>query len=1246
MRIRRLGTATLLTLALALVPVPARAAPAAGPPAAAPAAGTPALTRTDLATRDTNGYPQYRIPALAVTGRGTLLAAYDGRPSMADLPSPITDLVRRSTDGGRTWTAQQVVRTGPAPQGFGDPSLLVDRRTGRVFLFYAASVNQGFAGSHTGNDPDDPNVLQADYSYSDDDGVTWHARRITAQIKDPAWKGMFAASGQGIQLTTGPYAGRLIQQYAVGASGGNYAVSAYSDDDGDTWHMGTPVGPGMDENKTVQLADGSVMLNVRAAPHRLVALSHDGGVTYSAPQPDPAQIDPGDNGSIIRYAPDAPASDPRAHWLLLSNTADPSVRRNLTVRMSCDDGKSWPVSRVVEPQSSAYSTLATLPGGRVGLFYERAGYQQMTYASFGLDWLGGVCAPLAVGTQPLAAGTAGSVQVTVTNQASTPLAAGTLTLDVPAGWTAGTVRVPPLPRGAHTQVDVPVTPARTAGGQVDLTAQYTVEARHSSSRATLSVTPAQDAPAAPGLSVQSTLDHLTAAGRPGVLDDVAIYWTRVRNTGNTPLTDVTVTGTLDGLPACHYSSLAAGQSYVCRSSTRTVTVDDVAAGSFAPRLTVGATAPDGSTTTASGTGERLDTATATAPGGPQTVPSLRRWSAGQGDWTADAGTRIAIDPQDAQTLAQTAATFAADLRTETGRTFPVAVGTARAGDIALSTAVDDPQLGTEGYRLDIGSTVRIAAPTTAGVFYGTQTVEQLLKADPQRASLPRGTAQDWPATGERSQMLDVGRKFFPLSYLEQQIRQMAWQKLNTFHLHFSDWEGFRIQVPQFPGLASAQSYSPADLRELQDYAARYHVTVVPEIDLPGHANAITAYDPSLRFACPSMDQATWPGGEKGGWTLDVTKPHTRQFVHDLLAAVVPMFDSKVIHVGGDEVGLDPAKNACPELVDYAKAHGFPYTEDVFVDELNAVDDQLRALGRTTEAWEWWNQYGQRSSIAPNRDIVLEDYVDSDATALAAQGYTVVSAPEPVLYVSPGFGRKLGQYGYVDLQNAYEHYAFAAAPNLAGYEVARWSDGAEDQSPAWFDFFAERPLQVLAERTWGGPLSPTVWQFLARADAVGGPPGSAGGALTAVPKAGIGIASVDSQETTAEYAAAANVLDDDPYTIWHTAYSGGIAPPPHQVTLDLHGAYRLAGLDYLPRQDGGVNGRVADYRIAVSGDGTAWTTVAAGTFADDQTAKRVAFPTVTARYVRFSATSATNGQPFTSAAELTLLQAPAPGVPGA
>ncbi|WP_405685488.1 family 20 glycosylhydrolase [Streptomyces sp. NBC_01387] len=625
---------------------------------------------------------------------------------------------------------------------------------------------------------------------------------------------------------------------------------------------------------------------------------------------------------------------------------------------------------------------------------------------------------------------------------------------------------------------------------------------------------------------------------------------------------------------------------------------------------------------------------------PAVQPGIREWRGGHGEFRLTPRSRIVLGGADAAELRSMARTFATDLGALAGRILPVVTGTPKAGDIALRSRSADAQLGAQGYVLNIGNVLEVDATGDTGVFYATQTIEQAIKLDDRHTSIPRGTARDWPDVEQRAQMLDVGRKFFSIGYLKTQIREMAWQKLTTFHLHLTDWEGFRIQLPQFPGLAAADSYSPADLRELQDYARTYHVDVIPEIDLPGHATPLTTYDPKLRFACTSMDQGKWPGGELGGWTLDITKQHTRDFVHDLLEAVIPLFDSKYVHVGGDEIGLDDKKNACPELVSYKNARGFGYTGDVFVDFLNTLNKQVRSHGRTTEAWEWWDQYGQQSSIAPDRTIVLDDYIDSDPSPLVAKGYTVVASPEPVLYVSPGFGQKIGDYGYVDVGDTYENYAFptpaVGGGRVLGYKVSRWSDSAETQSTAFFDHFARRPLEVLAERTWGSPRVPSAWTFLSQVDAIGGPPGSTAFSLRALPKAGMTV-STDSEETTAEDGRAINVLDDNPYSAWHTAYSPAAAPMPHHITLDLGANRQLAGFRYLPRQDAGTNGRIGAWTFDVSSDGVHWRTAARGTFADDQTEEEITFPTTSARHVRLTATSAANGLPYAGAAELTLLR---------
>ena len=171
----------------------------------------------------------------------------------------------------------------------------------------------------------------------------------------------------------------------------NWAASAFSDDHGDTWRMGQVVGPDADENKSVELSDGRLLLSIRARPVRKVAWSSDGGATWTGLRDEPALVDPANNGSIIRVHPDAPAGASEARQLLLSHTESPDRRENLVIRMSCDDGATWPMRQVVEPGPIAYSTVTRLPDGRFGLLYERGSVDAIVYASFDLAWLGGGC---------------------------------------------------------------------------------------------------------------------------------------------------------------------------------------------------------------------------------------------------------------------------------------------------------------------------------------------------------------------------------------------------------------------------------------------------------------------------------------------------------------------------------------------------------------------------------------------------------------------------------------------------------------------------------------------------------------------------------------------------------------------------------------------------------------------------------------------------------------------------------------
>ncbi|WP_372698818.1 exo-alpha-sialidase [Arthrobacter sp. JSM 101049] len=357
-------------------PTDSRATPAAAPAPVEPILpdNPPTIAEQVLAARGHGGYRQYRIPALAVSPRGTVLAAYDGRPNLDDLPNTIDLLLRRSFDNGRTWEPQQVIRTGTGLAGYGDPSLLVDRETGRLFCFHAAGTHAGFFEAVEGLEPED-DVQHVDLSVSDDDGATWTHRRLTGMLKREGITGIFAAAGTGIQLDAGPHAGRLIQQMVILLHGTIRAASACSDDHGETWILGEPAPGEGNENKTVALPDGTVLLNSRAPGARLAARSTDGGHSYTALEPVPTLPDPGDNGSILRLRTTADGGC----TLLATHNRDTALRRNTVLAASHDAGTTWEPVATLCAGSSAYSTAAVLADGALGVFFERDGYSELVF---------------------------------------------------------------------------------------------------------------------------------------------------------------------------------------------------------------------------------------------------------------------------------------------------------------------------------------------------------------------------------------------------------------------------------------------------------------------------------------------------------------------------------------------------------------------------------------------------------------------------------------------------------------------------------------------------------------------------------------------------------------------------------------------------------------------------------------------------------------------------------------------------
>ena len=371
------------------------------------AAAEPQFSDVFIAGKDP--FKSIRIPSVVVTKPGTVLAFAEGRSQNTDQANNKI-ILKRSTDGGKTWGSLQMIAD-DGKNCLNNPCAVVDEKSGRVIVMFQ-SYPFGFSERDGKILPglDGPAIVRNYVIHSDDDGVTWspiedvtrttkHAERVTILASGP---------GIGIQLKHGLHAGRILIPFNEGPFGHWNVLAVFSDDGGDHWQLGEPA-PGcnvtnaagkkislVNEVQMVELSDGSVMLNSRkwgGKPVRKTAVSQDGGLTWSPITEEPALRDPGCMAAIFH------AETTGGKSVLVYSGPDGTRRENGTVHLSRDDGKTWPVQKVLFPGSFAYSVLTQLSDGEMGCLFETDEADRMVFARFPLAWL--TAAPEASRTDPV-----------------------------------------------------------------------------------------------------------------------------------------------------------------------------------------------------------------------------------------------------------------------------------------------------------------------------------------------------------------------------------------------------------------------------------------------------------------------------------------------------------------------------------------------------------------------------------------------------------------------------------------------------------------------------------------------------------------------------------------------------------------------------------------------------------------------------------------------------------------------------
>lgn len=447
---------------------------------------------------------------------------------------------------------------------------------------------------------------------------------------------------------------------------------------------------------------------------------------------------------------------------------------------------------------------------------------------------------------------------------------------------------------------------------------------------------------------------------------------------------------------------------------------------------------------------------------PFVIPELKQWTGKDGNFIPGKDARIVCTSQNPELL-RIAKMFADDYRQMFGQTLSVVQGKAASGDFVLALSTDK-KLGEEGYAIKITDRVAASAPTTTGLYWSTRTLLQLAEQNQER-SLPQGVIRDYPDYPLRGFMIDCGRKFIPMSYLQDLVKIMAYYKMNTLQVHLNDngfkqyfehnWDktyaAFRLESDTYPGLAARDgSYSKKEFIDFQKQAASNFVEIIPEIDVPAHSLALTHYKPKIGSKEYGMDH------------LDLFKPETYEFVDALFKEYLegdnPVFVGKRVHIGTDEYS-----NAKKDVVEKFRAFTDHYIR--FVE----------GFGKQAVVWGALS-HAKGDTPVKSEDVIMNAWYNgyADPATMIKDGYKLICIPDGMVYIVPVAGY---YQDYLNEPYLYKEWTPAHIgksvfeekhPSILGGMFAIWNDHAGNGiSVKDIHHRIFSPLQTLSVKMWTG-----------------------------------------------------------------------------------------------------------------------------------------------------------------------------------
>ncbi len=426
------------------------------------------------------------------------------------------------------------------------------------------------------------------------------------------------------------------------------------------------------------------------------------------------------------------------------------------------------------------------------------------------------------------------------------------------------------------------------------------------------------------------------------------------------------------------------------------------------------------------------------------IPTPKQVTWKDGQFVPGSDTRIVIPQGTAHDVRLAADALVRALDETAGRKIQVTEGDV-AGDrkefFVLRPTSEDAGLGAEGYRLRVGESVVLEAKDGRGLFYAVQTLRQMVRRN-GRAGIACAEIRDWPSWTYRGIMLDPARNYMTVGFLKRQIDVLASYKLNYFHLHLTDSNAWRPEIRAYPRLISEKHYTQEQLNELVAYAKARFVTLMPEIEMPGHSHAFIEKMPDL--------------GHRGIMCLGNEKLYTT--LETVWREMAGIFDGRYLHVGGDETNDNLECPLCKSKWDELRRSADPPGSLVvyFLARMNGI---IKGMDRQMVAWSVDTRHW--SGVLP-KDVVVMSWT-SGAVDLARQGYPTINTYVKPLYFDH-FHPMKAFLDWVPNQGVSD-----PLPTLLGAEGEAWHDPpVKDEQDVLSHLGFYPRLMALAEQVWGPP----------------------------------------------------------------------------------------------------------------------------------------------------------------------------------